>query len=153
MTIRPLTSEDRAEWMRMRRALWPNCSKDRHELEMEQLGGGVVLVAEKQKGFLCGFVEISIRRDHVEGASSAPVAYLEAWYVDPGFQAQGVGRQLLKHAEQWASDHGFEELASDAELDNTRGIDAHRACGFTETGRSVHFIRRLSNPRQSGLEP
>src|SRR5215207_10191433 len=117
-TIRPITPEDTAEWMRMRRALWPSCSEERHELEIEQLGDGVVLVAEEQKGSLCGFVEVSIRRAHVEGASSAPVAYLEAWYVDPKFQGQGLGRQLLKHAEQWASNRGFVELASDAELDN-----------------------------------
>jgi aminoglycoside 6'-N-acetyltransferase I len=127
----------------MRRALWPGCSEDRHELEIEQLATGVVLVAEKEQGSFGGFVEVSVRRDHVDGASSAPVAYLEAWYVAPEFQGQGIGRQLLQHAERWASNQGFKELASDAELDNVGSIEAHRACGFTETCRAVHFIKRL----------
>jgi aminoglycoside 6'-N-acetyltransferase I len=139
-----MKTEDRAEWLRMRRALWPSCSEDRHRLEIEQLGPGIVLVAEQQKGSLCGFVEISVRRDHVEGTASSPVAYLEAWYVAPEFQEQGVGRQLLERGQQWACDQGFTELASDAELDNAGSIEAHRACGFTEAGRTVHFIKPLS---------
>jgi aminoglycoside 6'-N-acetyltransferase I len=120
-------------------------------LEIQQLtaneGVGVVFVAERKLGSLCGFAEVSIRRDHVDGASSVPVAYLEGWYVDPDVRGAGIGRQLLEGAERWAIARGLKELASDAELDNYRSIQVHRSCGFRETRRAVHFIKPIAvNP-------
>jgi len=148
MTIRPATAQDTAEWSRMRHALWPDCNEERHALEIQQLSaknaGGIVLVAADDNGSLCGFAELSIRHDHVEGTSRVPVPYLEGWYVDDGFRGQGIGRRLIEQAGKWATEQGFAELASDSELQNTRSIRAHAACGFTETGRAVHFVKRLS---------
>ena len=99
----------------MRRALWPDCSPERHLLEIQQLtvpgDGAVVLVAERDKSGLCGFAELSVRHDHVEGASAVPVAFLEGWYVDPDLRGQGIGRQLLQAAEKWAAAGGLRELA------------------------------------------
>src|SRR5688572_25870136 len=99
MTIRPITPEDQSEWLRMRSALWPGCTQERHRLEMEEWGAsqgkGVVLVAHQETKSLCGFVEVSIRNDHVDGTSSTPVAYIEGWYVDSDFRGRGLGRKLL----------------------------------------------------------
>jgi len=135
----------------MRRALWPNCSEARHRLEIEQLnafdGGGTVLVVEKESGSLCGFAEISIRHDHVDGAESTPIPYLEGWYIDAAFRNQGTGRKLLEAAERWAASRGFTQLASDAELENVGSIRAHLRYGFTETCREVHFIKRIPTER------
>ena len=146
MTIRAMTMDDRAEWLRMRRALWPECSDERHALEIEQfdVAGGVVLFAQRDDASLCGFVEVSIRHDHVDGAASAPVAYVEGWYVDAESRGRGVGRELLAGAEGWAREHGLREIASDAELENIQSIRAHFACGFRETCRAVHFIKQLT---------
>jgi aminoglycoside 6'-N-acetyltransferase I len=104
---------------------------------------GVVLVAVQTNGSLCGFAEVSIRRDHVDGASSVPIAYLEGWYVDPGVRGRGIGRELLAAAEQRAAARSFTELASDAELANQESIRTHLACGFIETCRAVHFIKKI----------
>jgi aminoglycoside 6'-N-acetyltransferase I len=88
-------------------ALWPDCSAQRHDLEIRQLtasaSAGVVLVAVRDTGALCGFAELSVRSDHVDGASSVPVAYLEGWYVDADVRGRGIGRQLLEAAEKWAA--------------------------------------------------
>src|SRR5215471_10679001 len=87
VAIRVAWPSDRDEWVRMRFALWPDCPQERHAMEIQQLtknsDGGVVLVAVRENKSLCGFAEVSIRHDHVEGTSSVPVAYLEGWYVDP----------------------------------------------------------------------
>jgi len=132
----------------MRSALWPDCSRERHLLEMQQLtvagSSAVVLVAVREDGALCGFAEVAICHDHVDGASSVPVGYLEGWYVDTDLRGQGIGRRLLEAAERWAVARGLRELASDVELANDRGIAAHVSYGFSETCRAVHFIRRLS---------
>ena len=155
MTIRAALASDKPEWVRLRYALWPECSPERHQLEIQQLAVsencGVVLVAVRENGSLCGFAELSIRNDHVDGASSVPVAYLEGWYVDPDLRGHGIGRQLLQAAERWAAEHGLKELASDAELNNQPSIVAHFSCGFTETCRAVHFIKPISvTKRYSG---
>lgn len=90
-----------------------------------------------------GFAEVSIRADHVEGTQSAPVPYLEGWYVAPQHRSKGVGRALLHRVEEWAKAAGFHELASDAELENTHSIRLHSLQGFCEVGRTVHFVKPL----------
>lgn len=147
VTIRPGTSQDVPQWLRLRCALWPDCSPERHRLEVQQLvekdHNGLVLVAVREEGSLCGFAEVSVRHDHVDGACSAPVAYLEGWYVEPDLRGQGLGRRLVAAAEDWAISHGLSELASDAELNSEAAVEAHVSCGFSETCRAVHFIKRL----------
>jgi aminoglycoside 6'-N-acetyltransferase I len=148
MKVRKLTKTDRPKWLELRRALWPDCPAARHALEMEQWqrSGGVVLLAESPGGQAVGFAEVSIRQDHVEGTSSTPVPYLEGWYVVPGHRRKGVGRALVKGAEDWALEAGYSELASDVEGENHEAIQAHRGLGFREVGRSVHFVRPLCPP-------
>lgn len=142
--------DDLAEWIRLRRALWPDCSPARQWLEIQQFAAsqspGIVVVAERNNGGLCGFAEVSVRREHVDGTSSVPVAYLEAWFVEPDVRGRGIGRQLLRAVEEWAAARGLKELASDAELENKASIDAHASCGFAETSRAVHFIKPIRSP-------
>jgi aminoglycoside 6'-N-acetyltransferase I len=147
-TIRIATAEDRKDWERLRSQLWPECPLERHRLEIEQLlaGSGVVALATVGKE-LVGFVEVSVRVDHVEGTTSAPVAYLEGWYMAEKYRGQGTGRALLAFAENWAVDQGYRELASDAEIANAGSIRLHKIAGFREVGRSVHFVKSLAKRR------
>ena len=143
--VRKAKSSDHNEWLRMRKLLWPECPEDRHALEMDLITSsrGIVLVAEFSQADLVGFAEISIRSDHVEGTTNSPVPYLEGWYVDPDFRGKGIGKALLKAAEDFVIEKGFTELASDAEIGNDTSIEIHKRIGFTEVGRSVHFIKPL----------
>jgi aminoglycoside 6'-N-acetyltransferase I len=112
---------------------------------MDQLlkSGGVVFVAEAEHNDLIGFAEVSLRQDHVDGASICPVPYLEGWFVEASFRRQGVGRALIAAVEQWAILRGYAELASDAELENTLSIRLHKLLGFSEIERNVTFLKRL----------
>ena len=100
-------------------------------------------MAEFSQVALVGFAEISIRSDHVEGTKNSPVPYLEGWYVDPDFRGKGIGKALIKAAEEFALEKGFTELASDTEIGNNTSIEIHKKTGFTEVGRSVHFVKSI----------
>jgi aminoglycoside 6'-N-acetyltransferase I len=145
MIIRPLSPMDSPEWLRMRKALWPDCSEEIHAIEMKEQTDSTneaTFVLERGNGKLGGFVEVSIR-DRVDGAVSPRAGYIEGWYVDPDLRRQGMGRELVATAERWAASTGMTEMGSDAELDNGRGIRAHKALGYQESFRLVHFLKRL----------
>jgi len=136
--------EDFPAWVKIRYALWPDCPPERHALEIEQLFATQGLVAFARAGNeIIGFAEVSIRRDHVEGTTIAPVPYLEGWFVAEPHRGHGIGRALLKFAEDWSRAHGYVELASDAELQNTHSITLHTQLGFREVARTVHFVKPL----------
>jgi aminoglycoside 6'-N-acetyltransferase I len=104
---------------------------------------GAVFLAENAQAQVIGFAEVSLRHDHVDGATISPVPYLEAWFVQEPFRGQGIGRLLLDAVEVWASSRGYTELASDAELQNTLSIHLHHHLGFTEIDRNVTFLKTL----------
>jgi putative acetyltransferase len=153
--IRAVHREDRAEWLRMRGLLWPDDSPPEHAEEVTAFFAensfrwagpflaAAVFVAARPSGGLCGFLEASIR-PFAEGCESRPVGYVEGWFVDADLRRRGIGRGLVGAAERWAASQGCRETASDAHPDNTVSLDAHRALGFEESGRSVHLRKRLA---------
>jgi aminoglycoside 6'-N-acetyltransferase I len=142
MTIREVQPKDKAEYLRMRLALWPD---EEHEQALEHFfktPTWTVFVAERENTKLCGFIEVG-QRPYAEGCETSPVAFIEGWYVDPELQRQGVGRQLVQSAEIWAKETGFTEIASDTWLDNDVSIQAHKALGYEEVERLVCFAKEL----------
>ena len=138
-------SGDRAEWLRMRKALWDDCPDDQQLREMEEILGSnteVVFFAERPGGVLCGFLEASLR-SRANGCDSTPVGYIEGWYVDEDVRRCGVGRALVSAAEAWARSRGCRQMASDAELWNDVSHQAHGALGYEETARLVLFKKNL----------
>ena len=136
---------DRAEWLRMRKALWDNCPDEQQEREIDEILSSeteVVLFAERPDGGLCGFLEASLR-SRADGCDSTPVGYIEGWYVDPDIRRNGVGRALVSAAEAWARSRGCRQMASDAELWNEVSHQAHGALGYEETARLVLFKKNL----------
>lgn len=129
----------------MRSALWPECPTEQHEREMAMIENDprqTAFVAVGADGSLCGLVEVSIHPNAI-GCETQPVGYVEGWYVDPEVRRRGVGRQLLAAAEAWAGARGCREMASDTQLDNAISAAAHRAAGYEETDRAIHFRKRL----------
>jgi aminoglycoside 6'-N-acetyltransferase I len=149
MKVRPVTAEDKAEWLRMHFALWPQGSLEEHEADIKDMlinnAKDAVLVCEREDGGLQGFIEVSIR-SYAEGCSTDRVGYLEGWYVDEDARLQGVGRALVEAAEAWAISQGCVEMASDTELENLLSQKAHARLGYEEVERIVCFKKTL--PRQ-----
>ncbi len=143
-----LLNELHADWLALRRALWPDGSDDEHLAEM------AALVAEPQRyaqwlardeaGRAVGLVEAALRHDYVLGTERSPVAFLEGLYVLPAARRQGVARRLVDEAARWGAERGCRELASDALLANTDSHRMHAALGFAETERVVAFVRPLA---------
>lgn len=149
VTVRPVTADDRDDWLRMRVALWPEGSEAEHREEVGRFFAGgfprepwEVLLAEGPGGSAAGFAELSIR-PYAEGCSSGRVAYLEGWYVAPAARRSGVGRALVRAAEAWGRARGCNELASDTHPENDVGAAAHRALGFEDAGLVRCFRKPL----------
>jgi aminoglycoside 6'-N-acetyltransferase I len=147
MLIRRATHTDQVEWLRLRLALWPHASAEEHRAEMgEQLADYklfAVFVADRGNGQLAGFLEASLRR-YADGCSTSPVGYIEGWYVDGDVRRQGVGRQLVTAAEQWARDQRCQEMASDCDIANDVSFRSHLAIGYSEVERLIHFRKSLA---------
>ena len=93
-------------------------------------------------GRLVGFLEASIR-PFVEDCHSDHVGYLEGWFVESDFRQRGIGKNLVKAAENWARSKGCEEMASDSEIGNELSLRAHLGLGYEETSRLVHLRKDL----------
>ena len=147
VTIRAVRPADRAEWLRMRRALWPDGAED-HDREVAGLLASrsadavAVFVAERSDGRLGGFLEVGTRA-YAEGCRTSPVGYVEGWWVDPDLRRGGVGAALVAAAEAWARSRGLTEMASDTELDNRDSQAAHAALGYASVERIVCFRKAL----------
>ena len=145
MKIRQILESDRADWVRLRDALWPGSLSD-HDAETRQYfenrpGVPIIFVAEAD-GRVVGFLELDYRK-YAPGCSSSPVPFIEGWYVEPALQRRGIGRALIEAAEASARAAGHDEIASDAEIVNGESIAAHLALGFEEVERVVCFRKSL----------
>ena len=149
MNIRQATPQDRAEWLRMRATLWPECPPDMQSAEMDDYAVGedlAVFVAVRPDGGLGGFLEASLRPS-ADGCDTRPVGYVEGWYVDPDLRRQGIGSLLVAAAEEWAREKGCQEMASDCLLENDVGLVAHLSLGYEEVERLIHFRKSLRPDR------
>jgi aminoglycoside 6'-N-acetyltransferase I len=144
ITIRRITSQDKAEWLRMRRGIWPEAPDEYLDYDMND-----VLSSENNAVFFAlvesvpvGMIEVRTR-ETAEGCFSNPVGYLEAWFVDESLRGKGVAGALTQAAENWAREKGCTEMASDTWLDNHASIRAHAKMGYYEAERLVHFVKKL----------
>jgi aminoglycoside 6'-N-acetyltransferase I len=126
--------------------LWPDIKPEENRAEGAAWlarGDATVIVADLGcGGGLCGFVEIG-ERSVADGCATSPVAYLEGWYVEPDRRRQGIGGALLRAAENWARERGYQEFASDAEIENSLSQGAHAKYGFHEVERAILYRKRL----------
>ncbi len=150
MIVRPVERPDAAEWLRMRMALWPESDPGKMRREIEHFLAvpprpllptlHAVFVCPRPVTGLCGLIEVSIRTS-APGCKTERIGYLEAWYVDPDWRGQGVGRALVEKAEAWARARACLEMASDTTPFYPLSPAAHEALGYQEVER--HFRKDL----------
>jgi aminoglycoside 6'-N-acetyltransferase I len=149
--VRMARPEDREPLARLRAALWPESSAEEHAQELLSILDGkapgqlplIELVADDHSRKLVGFAEVGLR-SHADGCDAAhAVGYLEGWYVAESHRKRGIGRKLLRAAEDWARKQGCTEMASDALLKNELSQRVHEALGFAVVDRCVHYRKVL----------
>ena len=144
ITIRSVTQEDKAEWFRMRKGIWPEAPDEYLNFDMDEL----LVDADYAVFFACvgdtpiGLTEVRIK-DYAEGCETSPIGYLEGWFVEPEHRGKSVVGVMTRAAEDWARAKGVTEMASDTWLDNEVSIRAHLKAGYFEVERLVHFVKRL----------
>lgn len=147
LTIERCASPAHPGWLALRRALWPHCPDEEHRAEMAgfcaEPARFAQFLARDAAGNAAGFVEASVRRDHVNGTQSPPVGFLEGLYVAPASRGRGVARALVQAAEAWALGAGCREMALDAAIDGEAAHATYRALGYAETERAVFFAKPL----------
>ena len=142
LEIRELGPPDFELWGDCAHALWPETARDTLLAEIRaQAGPGIGEArawAAFRDGAPVGWAELGLR-PYANGCEDRPVAFLEAIWVAPEARRTGVGRALIRHLAAIARANGRAELGSDALLDNLVSHAAHRAWGFAEAERVVHF--------------
>lgn len=143
MTIEDTSLDNLKELATLKTELWPDSNFDEELGNCERL-----LLSVNEACFLArlddkyvGFIQLSLRTDYVEGASTSPVAYVEGLYVRPDCRKAGAARALIEFGLAWGKEMGCIEYASDAEWQNEPSIGFHKHLGFEEVGRTVHFIK------------
>jgi aminoglycoside 6'-N-acetyltransferase I len=143
--VRPLAARDRDEWRRLRCALWPAQPLEQTEREMDEivaLGDRAPAFVADRGGRLGGLIELSLR-ETAPGCATSPVAFVEAWYVDPELRRRGIGRRLMAAGEAWARRLGCREMASDTDEGYPISPAAHAAVGFGTTPTLFTFRKGL----------
>lgn len=144
ITIRRATYEDKGEWFRMRKSIWPEAPDEYLDFDLDEILGSdtdivfFALIEDKP----VGMIEASLR-EYGEGCETSPVGYIEAWFVYENFRGSGVAGVLTNSAENWAREKGCTEMGSDTWLDNETSIRAHTKLGYAEVERLVHFAKTL----------
>ncbi len=142
--IRRVTYEDKNEWFRMRKGIWPEAPDEYLDFDMDD-----ILASDIDAVFFAfvddkpvGMIEARIR-DYGEGCETSPVGYIEGWFVQDDLRGKGIAGALTQTAENWAREKGCAEMASDTWLDNEASIRAHSKLGYYEVERLVHFVKQL----------
>jgi aminoglycoside 6'-N-acetyltransferase I len=149
--VRQAQSSDQDEIAKMCALLWPETpmAEHREDIAKVMVSGmsgtlpAAVLVSCDESGALTGFLEVGWR-SHADGCDTTrPVGFVEGWFVHEAFRGRGVGRELMRAAEDWTRMQGCVEMASDTWIDHEVSQRAHEALGFEVVDRCVHFRKSV----------
>jgi len=142
--IRRVLQEDKIEWLRMRKGIWPEAPDEYLNFDMDDNLVNddyfVIFACDGDKPI--GLTEARIK-DYGEGCETSPVGYLEGWFVQEEYRGKGVVWVMTQAAENWVREKGCTEVASDTWLENEPSIRAHLKMGYDEVERLVHFVKQL----------
>jgi ribosomal protein S18 acetylase RimI-like enzyme len=109
------------------------------EMIAEQLADpGIRLFVAEVEGVVAGLLDLRIQ--HTTGAPILVArrrAMVDAIVVSRAFRRQGVGRALMRRAEQWAQEHGISEVGLSVWEVNAGAVAFYEALGYTTVVRRM----------------
>jgi GNAT superfamily N-acetyltransferase len=88
-----------------------------------------IYIAEDENGTPAGFIHLQTETDYFRDEK---YGYVSDLAVDESFEGQGIGRFLLKTAEDWTHDKGYHLLALYVFAGNTRARQVYEKYGFQQ---------------------
>lgn len=147
MKVRGARTDDAEVLLRMRCALWPDMPLERQRtairLRGESSARHETFLVEDDGGDVCGFLELS-RDPGVPG--EAPRVVVDGVFVIPPARGQGMARQLVQGAEQWAHRRGAATLICDLDPTSSDQAEAMGRLGFGSAEHRVRLHRNVSAP-------
>lgn len=101
-------------------------------------GNSVILVAELD-GEFAGYVHLCA----YETTFSPPASNVMGLAVCTKFRRQGVGRALLRAAEDWARASGHETVRLCSGMERTEAHEFYAQCGYARVKEQLQFRKRL----------
>ncbi len=145
MKLTPILQEDFTLWSKFRSEIYPLLRPDFDSKEMEQIFHSDLWhcwFVEREDGERIGLVELSLR-NIVDGCLSSPVPYLEGLYLIETERRKGRGTRVIEMIIIWCQEHGYLELATDAEFTNICAQEFYQKLGFEQVDRIVEYKLKL----------
>jgi len=144
--IIPVSKKNENEWIELCIALWPDTTaEDLIEGRTTYKLSDFLYYVDDE---VVAFISLSMRHEYVPGTETTPVGYLEGIYVKPEFRKQGIAKELVTYAKEWAFSQGCNEMASDVELHNEDSQLFHEKIGFTEVPRFISYTMNLLRQKE-----
>jgi ribosomal protein S18 acetylase RimI-like enzyme len=100
-------------------------------------GGADKLIVALRDGERIGMVWVTMEQLHQDPGS----AWLLEVFVDPRYRRQGLARELMDRAEQWAREKGAAEMWLNVGGGNTNALGLYRSQGYSV--ETMHLSKRL----------
>lgn len=98
----------------------------------------VIFLAEDEDGAPAGFIHLQTQSDYFTGEKHGYVSDLA---VDQAFEGRGIGRLLLKSAEEWTRKNGYRLLTLYVFAGNTRAQQLYEKQGFSQ--EVIKYVKML----------
>ncbi|HEU6449494.1 MAG TPA: GNAT family N-acetyltransferase [Verrucomicrobiae bacterium] len=150
--IRKAREEDCPEIARFAAQLGYPTTDDAVRKRLERLmssSNDVVFVAETGDGALAGWVH-GVLSQFLESDYRVEIAGL---VVDEQFHRQGIGRDLVKHVEQWAMENGVDEVSVRCRTTRAQAHSFYEELGYRNVKTQIVFRKTLSSGGSSSARP
>ena len=105
------------------------------EVTAKRIQGGQCFVVASESALVGTIVvQPTYEKNECEYFTRPRVAAAHQFAIDPGHQGKGIGRMLLDHAERWAAQCGFTELAIDTAEQATHLVELYSRLGYRHVG-------------------
>ena len=129
--IRPYVNEDAAALAGLLSTLGYPATRDDVVVRMAALSDShhtlVAVAGEKVAGFI-GIVSLPVY-EHPD-----PIGYILALSVSPAYQGQGIGKALLRAAEDWFRREGVKDIRVSSGLQREEAHRFYEQSGYARTG-------------------